>query len=243
MRFRFFRLMIVAAVTSLLTATGSVALARKSAPAVSPNKSPAEIIQDFSKNWDETTWRPKLFRGGYMRPLNDTGWKARMLALQGLVRHGKAAVPVLVKTLKTGTVPQRILAAQALGYLAPEAPVEALLTAAQSDTHPAVRLYAVDSLGMQGKPSASVNWQKLAAKERNRDVRKHIQYARERKGKPVRPAVVERLRQWNPRTLDSAVVGRPAPDFTAVSAQGKTVRLRDFRGKKNVVLVFIYGDT
>ncbi len=34
-----------------------------------------------------------------------------------------------------------------------------------------------------------------------------------------------------------------APDFTATDSEGRTVRLSDYRGKKNVVLVFNRGIT
>ncbi len=33
----------------------------------------------------------------------------------------------------------------------------------------------------------------------------------------------------------------PAPDFTAADSSGKTIRLSDYEGKKNVVLVFNRG--
>jgi peroxiredoxin len=33
-------------------------------------------------------------------------------------------------------------------------------------------------------------------------------------------------------------VGDPAPDFALTDTEGQTVRLSDFRGKKNVVLAF-----
>jgi peroxiredoxin len=33
----------------------------------------------------------------------------------------------------------------------------------------------------------------------------------------------------------------PAPDFTAADSAGKTLRLSDYKGKKNVVLVFNRG--
>ncbi len=37
-------------------------------------------------------------------------------------------------------------------------------------------------------------------------------------------------------------VGSPAPDFTLADQDGNPVRLADFRGKKNVVLIFYPGD-
>lgn len=36
-------------------------------------------------------------------------------------------------------------------------------------------------------------------------------------------------------------VGQEAPDFTLEAASGETVSLRDYRGAKNVVLVFLRG--
>ena len=41
--------------------------------------------------------------------------------------------------------------------------------------------------------------------------------------------------------LDRVKVGQPAPDFTLEDADGKNVSLADYRGKKNVVLVFYRG--
>jgi peroxiredoxin len=35
--------------------------------------------------------------------------------------------------------------------------------------------------------------------------------------------------------------GAKAPDFTVVDAAGRTIRLADYAGKKNVVLVFNRG--
>lgn len=41
--------------------------------------------------------------------------------------------------------------------------------------------------------------------------------------------------------LDRVKVGSAAPDFTLENVDGRRVSLSDFRGKKNVVLVFYRG--
>jgi cytochrome oxidase Cu insertion factor (SCO1/SenC/PrrC family) len=41
--------------------------------------------------------------------------------------------------------------------------------------------------------------------------------------------------------LDRMKVGQPAPDFTLEDSDGKSVSLADYRGKKNVVLIFYRG--
>jgi cytochrome oxidase Cu insertion factor (SCO1/SenC/PrrC family) len=41
--------------------------------------------------------------------------------------------------------------------------------------------------------------------------------------------------------LDRVKVGQPAPDFTLEDSDSKNITLADYRGKKNVVLVFYRG--
>ena len=44
-----------------------------------------------------------------------------------------------------------------------------------------------------------------------------------------------------PTDLERVKTGQPAPDFALEDANGKSVSLSDFRGKKSVVLVFYRG--
>lgn len=44
-----------------------------------------------------------------------------------------------------------------------------------------------------------------------------------------------------PTDLNRVKVGQAAPDFSLEAADGKPITLSDFRGKKNVVLVFYRG--
>lgn len=202
------------------------------------------LLMKFQRDWNETDWQPKSGRRtGYMRPLDDAGWKTRMTVMQRLVAGGKSVVPGLVKALKSDDGPTRILAAQTLGYLAPHVPTDRLKQVFESEPDAAVRLYAADALGMQGDSDLSEFLRKQMEQAKNHDVRRHLSYAIEREANGVDPAVIRTLVEWDAGTIDSARVGQPAPDFELQTIGGKPVRLSSFRGKKPVVLVFIYGDT
>lgn len=209
-----------------------------------PQQSPQELLKSFSQTWREADWQQKAGSqsAGYMRRSDDEGWQARMRAMQALVQHGGDAIPLLLETLRTGDMPQRILAAQTLGYLGSNVPTEPLVAALKSDTDSAVRLYLVDALGMLGKGDA-VDWIEYLKGEPNRDVKRHVGYVQERAGQPLDARVVDRLKQWDGGKMNKAALDQPAPDFALSSMQGGAVSLSDFRGKKAVVLVFIYGDT
>ena len=225
--------------TVIWTALLLVSLSCSRAAAEEP-QTPRQWIDHFSAQWDEQAWK----RGrGYMRPLDDAGWKARMLAVAALVKSGDTSVKPLLAALKDGDTPRRLLAAQTLGYLGPKVPADSLIAAINGDANAAVRLYAIDALGMQGGRDLSGLLSGPRKKEKNRDTRKHIAYALERKGKPLNTDVVKTLKQWDPRTIDTAKLGKPAPDFELKTVSGKTIKLSGYRGKKPVVLVFIYGDT
>jgi hypothetical protein len=96
---------------------------------------------------------------------------------------------------------------------------------------------------MLGCDEQSVDWKALQKAETNRDTRKHIAYPIERGGKRIDPTFAAQLTDWDATTMSSATLGKPAPDFTLNAATGEAVRLSNFKGKKAVVLVFIYGDT
>ena len=71
--------------------------------------------------------------------MDDRGWQARMLAMQGLVAGKGRSLPVMLEALRDGSVPQRILSAQSLGFLAPRVPREALLDAIRPTSWPPLR--------------------------------------------------------------------------------------------------------
>jgi HEAT repeat protein len=205
------------------------------AAAGEPPQPAPEALADFQK-----AWKP-LAEAEYMRPLDDAGWKARVQALRALARAGDSAVAVLTDALNKGDDETRVFAAQALALL-PDPAAKASLVEALKDKQPAVRLYALNALGMFGKPPEEEPYLTLRQKDPNRDVRAHAAVALEPGDRPQPAAIRQALRDYDLKKLATAKVGDKAPDFTLTGAAGEQVRLGDFRGQKPVVL-FVYGDT
>ena len=200
-----------------------------------------EVIERVGVVWTEAGWDQDL-EDAYMRRHEDTGWQARMIGMQALVGMGENAVGPLVGVLREGIPGMRVFAAQTLSYLGPRVERSAFVQAlADEDT--AVRLYAVDGLGMSGAAGLSELLGPMRKTESDRDVRKHIDYAILRDGMPVDQAVIGTMLAWDAETITSATVGEMAPDFVFDALTGESIRLSSFVGKKAVVLVFIYGDT
>ena len=206
------------------------------------NGNPDQLLEAFANQWDESKWVQKFRRKTYMRELGDNGWRARMKLLQQLVAKGKDSIPALEKHLNSEHIPTRIVAAQAISYLARHANVKNLVSHLKDEPDAAVRLYLVDAIGMSGK-GQDVDWKSIVGGERNRDVRMHINYATERKDSPVPEDVVNTLANFDVESLPTVEKGQPAPDFTLKSLDGPEFTLSQFEGVKPVVLVFVYGDT
>jgi hypothetical protein len=128
--------------------------------------------------------------------------------------------------------PPHMRAADDDGWHARMRALQGLVTAGRPAVKPLLRVLE------HGAPH-----QRMLKSETNRDVKMHIAYALDRKGSRIDAQVVDDLRNWDTDRIDSAQVGKVAPDFELPSLTGETIRLSDFRGKKPVVLVFIYGDT
>ncbi len=202
--------------------------------AADPPTEPADIIRTFEKAW--------VVPKGYMRPLDDSGWKARMTAFQKLAAMGEKAIPALTDVLANGEPETRVFAAQALGLMA-DPTAKPALESALKDKTAAVRLYALDALSMFGKLAPTGELKAMKEKDANRDVKSHVGFAQDRDDMPDPIALRKTLAGFDCAKLGTAVLGKAAPEFELTDATGKTYKLADFRGKKAVVLVFVYGDT
>src|SRR6266496_6023666 len=84
----------------------------QSGHAQEPQGAATKAIGAFSNQWDDSSWLPTDSgpRTRYMRPADDQGWKARMIAFQTLVKQGDAAVEQVRDRLRDGSPAQRAIA-------------------------------------------------------------------------------------------------------------------------------------
>ena len=166
--------------------------------------------------------------------------KVRMECLARLMRIGPAAVPVLIDRLKDEKAPPytRAFAAQALGLLADARARPALLRAIE-DKDGFVRAHARIALGRLGRLKETPRLRELAGKDPTSGAYVELMFALTRDDEPNPEPIRKALRDYDLARMDGAHLGKPAPDFMLADASGKMWHLRQFRGKKPVVLVFL----
>jgi len=170
----------------------------------------------------------------------DKGWKDRVV-LEFEIING-ADLRTLRAALKDENSFVRAVAARALGILGDKQSADALAELAKGDPEYFVRIRAVESLGYLKMKSEAIE---AAKKDRQGGVRwvavmaegqlkSNIDYAAQ-----VRKAFAEGI---DSEAIGSAVVGKPAPDFTAQTSDGKLFKLSDVLGKKPIAIYFAAFD-
>jgi hypothetical protein len=175
------------------------------------------------------------------RPENfDKGWEDRVLLEHEIINAADLAS--LQSALADKDPFVRSIAARALGILSDKASADALAGLVRTDPESMVRMRAVESLGfLKMKPEVielarkdrdlGVQWSaRLAAGQLESDTDHAVQ---------VRKAFSAGIRR---ESMGSAKVGRPAPDFTAQTIDGKPFQLSEVLGKKPIALYFAAYD-
>lgn len=168
------------------------------------------------------------------------GWQERVLVEFEIVNS--ADLGALRAGLKDPNPFVRSIAARALGIRGDKASADALAELVKADPEHMVRARAVESLGLlKMKPEAI----ELAKKDPNTGVgwvarmaAGQIQSATDY-GALMKKAYAAGIKS---DILGSAKVGQPAPDFAALTSDGKPFRLSTVLGKKPIVLYFAAFD-
>src|SRR5262245_27266889 len=168
------------------------------------------------------------------------GWQERVALEYEIINA--ADRKALRSALKDEDPFVRAIAARALGILADKDSADALAELVKADKEYFVRLRAVESLGyLKMKPDViqlaikdrdgGVSWvAKLAADQLKSDT----DYA-----KQLREAYAPGIKR---EAIDTAKVGKPAPEFTAVTSDGKPFKLSTVLGKKPIAIYFAAYD-
>jgi hypothetical protein len=168
------------------------------------------------------------------------GWEDRVMLEHEIINA--ADLEALRSALRDEDPFVRSIAARALGIVGDKESADALAELAQTDDEYFVRLRAVESLGyLKMKPEAidlatkdrdpGVSWvARLAADQ----VKSETDYA-----KQVREAYAIPIKR---EALGTAKVGQPAPDFNAITIDGRQFCLSSVLGTKPVAIYFAAYD-
>jgi hypothetical protein len=170
----------------------------------------------------------------------EKGWKDRVAADYDVINS--ADLPSLRAALKDGDPFVRAIAAYALGVRSDKTSADALAELVKNDKEYVVRIRAVEALALlKMKPEVIESAKKdrdpgvpFAAKLVAGQLKSEIDYAAE-----IRQAYAAGITR---EAMGSAVVGKPAPDFTALTLDGKTFQLSSVLGKKPIAIYFAAFD-
>ena len=170
----------------------------------------------------------------------DKGWKERVAADYDVINS--ADITSLRAALKDGDPFVRAIAAYALGVRKDEASADAIAELVKNDKEYVVRIRAVEALALL-KMKAEVIESALkdpdpgvpyVAKLVAGEIKSETDYAAQ-----IREAYAKGIDR---ETMGSAEVGKPAPDFTALTVDGKTFQLSSVIGKKPIAIYFAAFD-
>lgn len=198
---------------------------------------------EFNPLRDGFTFDRDLNKHG-VASLSDKDWLIRTLAVRDLVRLGAPAAPALTAALNETNRHVRQVAVMALGILQATNVVPALEKLLGEDPEPVVRSQSAISLGQIGQSSSVAALKAAQTSDKAGDVQHQAElaaYALEHRIRPT-PELAASYASLDETRFGRVQVGSPASDFQLPDTEGKTWRLADFRGKKPVILIWIFAD-
>ena len=170
----------------------------------------------------------------------DKGWKDRVALEFEIINTGD------LKSLRAALTDEqpfvRSMAARALGILGDQSSAEALAELVKTDPEFPVRIRAVESLGLLKLKPEMIE---LAQQDQHGGVRWSARLAAEQFesdqdfAAQIRRAFAAGIRR---EAMGAAQVGQPAPDFSAVTSDGKPFTLSTVLGKRPIAIYFAAHD-
>lgn len=176
--------------------------------------------------------------------LGDRDWLVRTLAVRDLVRAGLPAESALVVALTHSNAHVRHVAAMTLGILCSTNAVPALEITLGQDAVDLVRSQAAVALSQIGQTSSLAALRVALSDDKSKDVQHQAElgvHAIEH-GHAATIELAAAYRALDEAKFGRAKVGRLAPDFQLPDTDGRVWKLSEFRGKKPVVLIWIFAD-
>jgi len=131
-----------------------------------------------------------------------------------------------------------------LGILRATNAVPALEKVLRENTGSVVRSQATIALGQIGLRDSLAAVQATQREDKSKDVQHQAElaaYAIEH-GQTATPELAQAYAALDESKFGRVQVGQPASDFQLTDTEGKVWRLSDFRGKKPVVLIWVFAD-
>lgn len=170
-------------------------------------------------------------RGGGWFPIAEAGWKSRMAALRGFTREGAEAVPTLVAGCDDENPHVRDMAVQVLVIIGDSSHAPLFDAMLGGDPDGEVRVYAAYSRGMVGGMKAGPLTEWMLKMDRLFAFRLHLQFALDRGPDPLPDEVRRAYADYDLSRMDTARVGRPAPEFSPRTLGGEAGQTGGFPGE------------
>lgn len=171
----------------------------------------------------------------------DKGWRERVALEFEIVNQAK--VEDLRAALRDEDKLVRSLAARALGVRADSASADLLAELVQHDSEFAVRIRAVEALGllkMKPKVIAAAKKDKQGGVRWSADLAADQCMSAQDCAGQIRRAYAQGIER---KEMGMAKVGLPAPDFSALTLEGKQFKLSSVLGKKPIAIYFAAFDS
>jgi peroxiredoxin len=176
--------------------------------------------------------------------LRDQDWQVRILAVRDLLRLGPGSSSNVSNFLDHANPHVRQISARMLGLWRQERHVQLLKQILNQDAEPVVRAQVAFALGEIGSRAALDLLRARSKSDPSRDVQHQCELAVHQIEHGIKPeqSLREGYLALDEKKFKSVRVGKPAPEISLRDTEGRLWKLSDYKGKKPVLLIWIFAD-